>query len=340
MIFAQLLLSLVETQNITSTSNITATPFVPIPCNYPPTLKLSHPHFFGIAVNNLLVNIDISITSYCDGALLTSVQASCSLTINDPTISVQNQGMLQISIPPQTTLGIYTGSVTCSQDGPSSTLNFNFKIVNPQTLTRIKQQEVPDIPDCTNTIITTKFVDIISNGGVEDYMIQILPFHSKEGDILSVASSLEPEFAISGAFSLQAVKNGFVSVKPVQLQSVTSSRTASIPIQISDPAGNVITSDVKVNIVHTYCPAISTSIQQPILSNGMSAPVISSDNIPLFETHGLSIWDFEWNVPVVTNGVLEFYCPDNECMATQDVHWYPIHPSITKIKHVIIKHKI
>jgi hypothetical protein len=158
-------------------------------------------------------------------------------------------------------------------------------------------------------------------------MIQILPSAAKGGETLSSAPVAG---LLAGSFSLASVKAGQVYFNPVQLGEAGSSHEVTIPLQISDPGGNVISTSVRVNVVYTYCPSVASTL--PLNTNGTSI-AITSLNIPLVESHGLSVWDIEWVRPTVAHGILEFYCPDSRCGSKG---WLALLSTTTKFTHVFI----
>lgn len=151
-------------------------------------------------------------------------------------------------------------------------------------------------------------------------MIYIIPTGPSTGADTINTTSQHPWLATS-SFSLDDVSSGYINVYPTLLTNVLSSRLSTIPLQINDPTGNLLTISASFAVTWTYCPSI-TSTPIVLQTTNTSTPiVIGSSVLPLVEAHGLSTWDVDWQIGSVSGGRIEYYCPDANCNGPQ---WVPL----------------
>lgn len=292
-------------------------------CSNNVTISLpSFPIIFPLGVSSITQTLPIDISGCSDSV------SSCLLSTSDTNIRIVSSTSIQL-FPNQTT-GPVSSQISCQQG--SSNASFVFYIVNPKNLQKLAQVVIPSVSDCITTRLDTAMLNVTDDGGVLNSMIRIIPSAAVDGDILQVSTPV-PGFP-SGAFSMQSIIDGHVSVSPTRLNTVGQIKSISIPIVISDPSGSRnIRSDVKFTVMHTFCPLLKTA---SVLRSYQGAPVIfNSSHVSIVEPHGLSLWDFEWMIPVVKHGVLEYYCPDVYCTPTPP-KWLSINSETSIIKQVYL----
>jgi hypothetical protein len=243
------------------------------------------------------------VTSGCNSTEI----PQCFVTSNNPDIS---NSTTTITLFPTTPTGNFTGVLHCSEGEKTVLTQFPFKIVYPQNFRFAGSPEAVAVTDCVWARLTRESINFTDSSGLEPSMISITYLPSLLGD--GIVRNVERDWMPNNVFTQQDVDDGNVFLNPKLLTIMESVRDSSFVVRGSDPSGTMVEATIRFKIAYAYCPRVPSV--NPIISTEVAEPVVlNPTSIGFHEAHGLSVWDIVWELPSISVGRLEYYCPDFRC---------------------------